>query len=101
MTSYRLTPEARAGFHRILDYVEAQFGLRIAERVLNRLVAAFERLASSPGLGRRREELTDDASIRFWSDSPSVIAYRVVDDVVEILFVERGERDWHGLLREE
>ena len=98
MNSYRLTPQARTGLGNILDYVERTFGVGIAEEVLARLDAAFEILARRPKLGRVRPDLTDDERIRFWSVGPSLIAYRRVGDTVEILMVERGERDWERLL---
>jgi plasmid stabilization system protein ParE len=46
-----------------------------------------------------RADLTKDPRIRFWAVGPSLIAYRSVADAVEILFVERGDRDWRRLLR--
>lgn len=102
MASYRLTPKAREGFRDILAYVDKRFGAQVAERVLDRLVAAFEFIAESPGTGHRREDLTQDERIRFWSVGPTLIAYRPgSQDPVEILFVERGERDWERLLEEE
>ncbi len=79
--------------------VDTRFGERVAERVLGELECAFENLAASPGIGHRREDLTQDEQIRFRSVGPTLIAYRRVADVTEILFVERGERDWERLLR--
>lgn len=76
-------------------------GVRVAERVLDGLEAAFELLATNPGTGHRREDLTADEHVRFWSVGPSLIAYRRANDVIEILFVERGERDWERLLEED
>lgn len=98
MAGYRLTPRARSGLRSILEYVEGRFGVRVAERVLDELEAAFEQLAQSPGVGHLREDITSKEQVRFWSVKPSLIAYRLVDGVVEILFVERGERDWEKLL---
>ena len=101
MTRYRLTPRAQRGFKDILDYVEREFGLRIAEEVLDRLQAALESLGANPGRGRVRQDITGDERVRFLSVGPSLIAYRLAEDVVEILFVERGERDWRGLFGEQ
>ncbi len=99
MASYRFTPTARRGYEQILEYVERQFGPRVARRVLERMESAFAQLAESPGLGHVRDDLTADRRIRFWSVAPSLIAYqqRGPDEIV-ILFVERAERDWRSLL---
>ncbi|MBI4614143.1 MAG: type II toxin-antitoxin system RelE/ParE family toxin [Planctomycetes bacterium] len=100
MTRYRLTPGARLGFRNILEYVEREFGLRVAEDVLNRLASAFEGIAGNPSIGHVRPDITIDVTVRFWSVGPTLIAYRLVADGVEILFVERGECDWERLFRE-
>lgn len=99
MAEYRLTPLARQGLAEILDYVEREFGGAVAEAVLERIGSALETVAANPDIGAHRPEITDDETIRFWSVAPSVIAYRQKGDVVEILFVERGERDLGRLLR--
>ncbi|MEE9394834.1 MAG: type II toxin-antitoxin system RelE/ParE family toxin [Planctomycetota bacterium] len=101
MARYRLTPQARTGFRNILEYVERDFGVRVAERVLDRIESAFELLAESPGIGHSREDLTTDDRIQFWTVGPTLIAYRPGIDIVEILIVERGERDWERLLETE
>jgi len=96
---YQLTPRARDGVREALEYVEQRFGALVAERVLGQLVSAFESIAETPGIGHRREEITMDDQIRFWSVGPSLIAYRVrTGRPLEILFVERGERDWDLIL---
>lgn len=48
-----------------------------------------------------REDITSHDQIRFWSLTPSLIAYRVVDGLVEVLLVERGECNWERLLEDE
>jgi len=72
--------------------------------VLDLLKAAFRDIAANPGIGRERADITSDARIRFWSVPPSLIAYRVAnmgeEAVVEVLFVERGEREWGAVLDE-
>jgi len=81
--------------------VEGKFGVRVAERVLGKLEAGFEMLAASPGLGHGREDLTADERVRFWSVSPTLIAYWRVADIIETLFVEPGERGWKRLLEDD
>ena len=102
MGGYRLTPKARDGLHDTLEYVASQFGASVADQVLDRLVGAFELLAGNPRAGHRRDDLTHDDRIRFWSVGPTLIAYRAASsDAIEILIVERGERDWEKLLDED
>lgn len=96
--AYRLTPSAREGLLRIVFYVEERFGSEVADRVLMELERAFEQLAAHPGLGHRREDLTRDARVRFWSVGPTLLAYRAQLKWVEILFVERAELDWERML---
>jgi toxin ParE1/3/4 len=100
VTGYRLTPRARDGLIRIADYVERNFGTLVADRVVLELSTAFEKLAGNSGLGHRREDLTDDPHVRFWSVGPTLIAYRDADDWIDVLFVEPGARDWEQLIRE-
>lgn len=96
--AYRLTPRAREGFHRIVFYVEENFGLEVADRVVADLEKAFELLAANPDVGHHREDLTRDEYVLFWSVGPTLIAYRVKPEWLEVLFVERGELDWEALL---
>lgn len=101
MAGYRLTPRARSGLRNILEYVEGRFGVRVAERVLDKFESAFELLAESPGIGHARDDITKNERVLFWSVKPSLIAYRLVGDIVEVLLVERGEHDWGRLLEDE
>ncbi len=75
-TAYRLTPKAREGFLRIAFYVEERFGREVAERVVTDLENGFELLARNPDIGHRREDLTRDERVLFWSVGPTLIAYR-------------------------
>ncbi len=101
MADYRLTPAARDGLRRILEHVDRSFGVLVAERVLDQLVSAFECIGQTPGIGHRRPDLTEDDQVRFWTVGPSLLAYRVMPGYpVEILFVERGERDWVRVLEQ-
>ena len=97
--SYRLTPRAAEGFLRIALYVDEHFGSEIAERVVDDIEHAFEQLARRPGIGHRREDVTSEDEVRFWAVGPTLIAYRLRPEWLEVLFVERGELDWEALLR--
>ena len=100
MANYRLTPTAEHGLREILIYADREFGSDIASEVLERLVCAFENVAANPEIGHLRQDLTVNPNIRFWSVPPSLIAYRIRENSIEILFVERGEKDWQRLLTE-
>jgi plasmid stabilization system protein ParE len=91
--AYRLTPRAAEGFRHITHYVDEHFGSVVAEPVVDEL-ERFEQLAANPGLGHRREDLTADETVRFWPAGPTLIAYRERPSGLEVLFVERAERDW-------
>jgi plasmid stabilization system protein ParE len=58
MTSYILAPEAVQDLKDIWDYIAAE-NVSVADRMIDTLFAAFERLAAMPGLGHTREDLTD------------------------------------------
>jgi plasmid stabilization system protein ParE len=53
-----LTPQARADLVDIWNYI-TEDSLESADRVLERLHAAFTRLAEMPGMGHHREDLAD------------------------------------------
>jgi plasmid stabilization system protein ParE len=95
---YKLTPRAELGLSNIVLGVEERFGPQVADRVLEELLVAFKRLTEHPDSGHLREDLTDSAGIRFLAGGPSLIAYRVRDAALQILFVERAERDWRWML---
>jgi plasmid stabilization system protein ParE len=69
-------------------------------RLTPRAQQGLERLAANPGIGHRREDLTLNKSVRFWSVGPTLIAYRSEHSPIEVLFIERGEVDWERLLIE-
>ena len=98
MTGYRLTPRAEEGLLRIINHVEQNFGRSVTDRVLDSLERALQDLGTMPTIGHQRQDLTEDESIRFWAVGPTLIAYRVHEGSVEVLFIERGEMDWVRLL---
>ena len=58
MTSYIFAPEALQDLQELWDSIAVE-NLDAADRVIDTLFAAFERLAAMPGLGHTREDLTD------------------------------------------
>jgi toxin ParE1/3/4 len=77
---------------RIGDYIAAR-NLRAAARVVNDIHSKTHRLLSdNPFIGRRGEiEGTRELVI---PGLPYIVAYRVGDTQIEILFVQHGAREW-------
>jgi len=73
----------------------------MATKVLERMRQALELIAASPSLGHRREDITQLGHIYFWHVGPTLIAYQVHANQVEVLFIERGERDWAAFAEED
>ena len=97
MTSYILAPEA-CRISRNSGTILPTENLDAADRVIDTLFAAFERLAAMPGLGHRREDLTD-RPLRFWTVDAYLVIYRAEQTPIEIVAVTRGGRDIPRLLR--
>jgi plasmid stabilization system protein ParE len=97
MTSYILAPEALQDLQELRDYIAAE-NLDAADRVIDTLFAAFERLAAMPDLGHRREDLTD-RPLRFWTVDAYLVIYRAEWTPIEIVAVTHGGRDIPRLLQ--
>jgi plasmid stabilization system protein ParE len=97
MTSYSLAPEALQDLQELWDYIATE-NLDAADRVIDTLFAAFERLAALPGLGHTREDLTD-RPLRFWTVDAYLVIYRAERTPIEIVAVTRGGRGIPRLLR--
>ena len=97
MTSYIFAPEALQDLQELWDYIATE-NLDAADRVIDTLFVAFERLAAMPGLGHRREDLTD-RPLRFWTVDAYLVIYRAERTPIEIVAVTRGGRDIPRLLR--
>ena len=91
MTPYILAPEALQDLQELWDYIATE-NLDAADRMIDTLFAAFERLAAMPGLGHRREDLTD-RPLRFWTVDTYLVIYRAERTPIEIVAVTRGGRD--------
>lgn len=97
MTAYILAPEALQDLQDIWGYI-ATANLDAADRMIDMLFAAFEQLAALPGLGHRREDLTNQP-LRFWTVEAYLVIYRAERTPIEIVAVTRGGRDIPRLLR--
>lgn len=98
MKRYILTPKAESGFWGIILYAEKEFGVFVAEQVAEKIESAFVFLARNQHLGHRREDLTDDRNLRFWSVGPTLIAFYPDTEPLQIIAVSRASRDWREML---
>ena len=89
MKRYRLSPIAEDDLAAIGDFIAEQGGAVAADRAFDTVLAAFDRIADSPGIGHRREDVTSK-SIRIWRVFDYLVIYRPETRPLEIL------RIWHG-----
>jgi plasmid stabilization system protein ParE len=63
-----------------------------------KLFDAFDSLAQTPGMGHRRNDLTDHA-VLFWPVDADLIIYRAREAQIEIIAFTQGSRDIPSFLR--
>jgi plasmid stabilization system protein ParE len=97
MTGYVLGVDAHLDLDEIWEYIAAD-NIDAADRWIGKLFDAFEALARTPGIGHRREDLTD-YPVLFWPVGSYLILYRAEHRPVEILAVTQGSRDIPAFLR--
>lgn len=90
MRRYSLARAAENDLALIFDYI-AQRNPDAADRLMDAMIEAFDRLADHPKLGHRRADLTD-LPVRFWTVREYLIVHRG-EDPIEILRVLHGRRD--------
>jgi plasmid stabilization system protein ParE len=75
----------------IWEYIAAD-NIDAADRWIGKLFDAFENLGQTPGMGHRREDLTD-CPVLFWPVGAYLIIYRAERRPIEIVAVTQGSRD--------
>ena len=98
MRRYILTAEAQQDLREIRDYLTSEGGRRVARYVVSAFVVAFRRLAKSPGIGHRREDLTPHESLLFWPVFSYLIVYWRDSKPLAIIAVLHGKREVAKLL---
>lgn len=98
MSGYVLGIEAQLDLELIWDYI-AQDNIDAADRWIDKLFGAFELLADAPGMGHKREDLTD-LTVLFWPVGAYLIIYRAQRKPIEIVAVTQGARDVPAFLTE-
>lgn len=91
-SEYALTESAEADLLDILGYVAERDGVHRALHVHETFVDAFERLASSPGIGVRKPHLTEDP-LRWRPVDNFLIVYDSERTPIDIVRVIHGARD--------
>jgi plasmid stabilization system protein ParE len=91
MSKYVVSAEAKTDLAEIWEYI-AQDNLDAADRWIARLREAFDTLVRAPGVGHKREDLTD-FPVLFWPVGAYMVIYRTQRDRVEIVAVTQGARD--------
>lgn len=97
MSAYILGRDAQRDLDDLWDYI-AEDSVEAADRLIARLFKAFEALARNPGIGHRREDLTD-FPVLFWPVGNYLVIYRTKKALIQIVAVVHGKRDIPTFLR--
>jgi toxin ParE1/3/4 len=96
---YHLSPEAQQDLLDIRDYYLAEAGAGVTRHVLGEIAHALRFLASTPGAGHRRDDLTDE-DVRFWAVFSYLIVYDPTMRPIGVARVLHGSRDLMSMFRE-
>ena len=96
--SFRLTPIAEAQLSEILDFI-ASDNETAARVVKDALYVAMSRLATMPGIGHTREDLTD-RPVKFWGVYRYLVVYDPRTSPLTVIAVLHGARDVEALLKD-
>jgi plasmid stabilization system protein ParE len=97
MTGFVFGVDADLDLDGIWEYIAAD-NIDAADRWVGKLFDAFEALARAPGMGHKREDLTD-YPVLFWPVGSYLIVYRAKRQPIEIVAVTQGSRDIPAFLR--
>ena len=96
--TYRISDAAETDLLDIWAYI-AYDNPDAADRVLDKVYAAFTLLGEHPGAGHLREDLSADTNLRFWSVYSYFIVYRKTSEPIEIIRVLSARRDVASILK--
>ena len=97
MTGFVLSVDADLDLEEIWEYIAAD-NIDAADRWIDKLFHAFESLARTPGMGHKREDLTDHP-VLFWPVGSYLIIYRAEHRPIEIVAITQGSRNIPAFLR--
>ncbi len=98
MKPFKLSPEAAKDVREIWSYI-AQDNPRAARRFRLKLFEACQILAGHPGIGHRRQDLSDKP-VLFWPVGSYLIVYYPARRPIEIVRVLHGALDISAVLTE-
>jgi antitoxin ParD1/3/4/toxin ParE1/3/4 len=91
MSRFVLSADAELDLNEIWQFI-AQDSLDAADLWMEKLFAAFETIAHAPGIGHKREDLTD-LPVLFWPVGAYLVIYQALRERIEIVAVTQGSRD--------
>lgn len=94
--TYRLTKRAEADVEAIADFIAGD-SVEAAVKVVLALEDAFGLLASRPGIGHVRQDLTE-RPVKFWSVYSYLVVYDPAGDPLTIVAVLHGARNVADIL---
>lgn len=98
MKRYILSPEAQEDLRHIRTHYLGIADARIARYVLGEIANAFRLLATHPGVGHVRPDLTGEP-VKFWAVFSYLIVYNPATQPIGIARVVHGSRDIESLFR--
>lgn len=98
MREYKLTTPAKRDIAGILNYLVREAGGKIALRTESELRAGFRAIATNPGIGHLRQDLTEH-HVLFHQVPPYLVLYREESGVVMVHAVLHGSRDTKLILK--
>ena len=98
MKEYVLSTGAELDLDEIWEYI-AQDNINAADGWIGKLFEAFDALARNPGMGHKRDDLTN-YPVLFWPVGAYLILYRFQNEFIEIVSVTQGARDIPSFLRQ-
>ncbi len=96
MKRFRLSCEAAGDITQIFDYI-AEDSIDAAQRVRAEIYDELKKLAANPGLGHKRQDLTN-RELLFWPVYSYLVIYQPNTSPVNIIAVLHGGRDLKKLL---
>lgn len=94
---YILSREARTDLLQIWNYLGEHVSFGVADKVIADLHAGMQKIAQMPGLGHRREDLTDER-VRFHQVHSYLIIYEFERKPVGISRILHTARDIRSIL---
>jgi len=99
VNTYVVLERARRHLFDIWEYTAKTRGLDAADKLRDRLEAAFVKLGDSPGMGHWREDLLDQR-YKFWLVHPFLVSYRCDVKPIEIIAIVHGSRKLEAFFEE-